>query len=360
MIDNVSTDNCAIDSYALDITNFTCEDAGENTVTLTVTDIYGNSSTATAVVTVEDNVAPNVVTVAPFTLQLDAEGSTINIAVEDIENGSTDACGIDSYALDVYEFDCSNVGENTVTLSVTDIHGNTGTSTTVITIEDNVAPVVITQNVTVALNSRGEAFIDTDDINNGSFDNCEVASMSLDITAFECSLLGDYTVVLTVVDVNGNTASETAIVTVTADDLDGDLIADYCDDDIDGDGVDNDLDNCDRNFNPDQDDVDFNGVGDMCDTSELHFPTGFSPNGDGVRDTYIVTGLAQHGDNVFEVYNRWGNRVYYSQFYQNSWDGFARGNNVLNKDEKLPAGPYFYVLTTGYNKVYKGWMYINY
>ncbi|NOR29062.1 MAG: hypothetical protein GQ540_11100, partial [Lutibacter sp.] len=138
---------------------YTCEDIGENEVTLKVTDIYGNSSTATAVVTVEDTVAPNVVTVAPFTLQLDAEGSTLSIDVEDIENGSTDACGIESYALDVDSFDCSNVGENTVTLSVTDIHGNTGTATTVVTIEDNVAPVVITQNVTVALNSRGEAFI---------------------------------------------------------------------------------------------------------------------------------------------------------------------------------------------------------
>ncbi|NOR29297.1 MAG: hypothetical protein GQ540_12290, partial [Lutibacter sp.] len=159
MIDNVSTDNCEIDSYKIDVTNFTCEDIGENEVTLKVTDIYGNSSTATATVTVEDTVAPNVVTVAPFTLQLDAEGSTLSIDVEDIENGSTDACGIESYALDVDSFDCSNVGENTVTLSVTDIHGNTGTATTVVTIEDNVAPVVITQNVTVALNSRGEAFI---------------------------------------------------------------------------------------------------------------------------------------------------------------------------------------------------------
>uniref|UniRef100_UPI0035651F6F LamG-like jellyroll fold domain-containing protein n=1 Tax=Lutibacter sp. TaxID=1925666 RepID=UPI0035651F6F len=186
-IDNVSTDNCEIDSYALDVYTFDCSNVGENTVTLTVTDIYGNSDSSTAIVTVEDNVAPNVVTVAPFTLQLDEEGSTITITAEDIENGSTDACGIESYALDVDTFDCSNVGENTVTLLVTDIHGNVGTATTVVTIEDTVAPVVITQNVTVELNSRGEAFIDVNDINNGSFDNCSIATMSLDRTAFECS-----------------------------------------------------------------------------------------------------------------------------------------------------------------------------
>jgi len=122
----------------------------------------------------------------------------------------------------------------------------------------------------------------------------------------------------------------------------------------------NEFDNCVRTFNSDQDDVDFNGIGDVCDTTDVSFPQGFSPNGDGIRDTYIVTGLAQHGDNTFEVYNRWGNKVFGSQFYQNNWDGTSNGSSVFSKHEKLPAGPYFYVLTAGYNTVYKGWMYINY
>ena len=360
MIDNGSTDNCSIESYSIDITSFDCSNVGENTVTLTVTDVNGNVSTGTSIVTIEDDVAPTPLTVASYTLQLDEFGSDISITAEDIDNGSTDNCETASISIDKNTFDCANLGENTVTLTVTDVNGNSATATTTITIEDVTAPIVITQNVTIDLNDDSEATISTNDIDDGSMDNCAIASMSLDRTDFACANLGAYTVTLTVTDTSGNTTSEIALVTVVGDDLDGDLITDVCDDDIDGDGVDNDFDNCVRTFNSDQDDVDFNGIGDVCDGTDVSFPQGFSPNGDGIRDTFIIAGLAQHGDNTFEVYNRWGNKVFGSQFYQNNWDGESNGQSVLNKHEKLPAGPYFYVLTAGYNKVYKGWIYINY
>ncbi|MDP8970102.1 MAG: cell wall-binding repeat-containing protein, partial [Actinomycetota bacterium] len=48
-------------------------------------------------------------------------------------------------------------------------------------------------------------------------------------------------------------------------DLDGDGIGDACDDDIDGDGVPNDEDNCPTVPNPDQADSDGDGIGDACD-----------------------------------------------------------------------------------------------
>jgi hypothetical protein len=113
----------AIASYQLDITSFDCSDIGSPvTVTLTVTDVNGNDASNTAVVTVID-VLPPVVVTQDITVQLNADG-TATITAEMIDDGSSDNCEIDTYELDITSFTCADVGENTVTLTVTDIHGN--------------------------------------------------------------------------------------------------------------------------------------------------------------------------------------------------------------------------------------------
>lgn len=211
-IDNGSTDACGIASLTLDITDFDCINVGPNTVTLTVTDVNGNISMGTAVVTVEDTVAPVVVT-QDITVQLDAVGQ-VTITPAQIDNGSTDACGIASITLDIIDFNCNNIGLNTVILTVTDVNGNAATATAVVTVEDNIAPTVLTQNITVQLDAAGTATITPAQINNGSFDNCAIDTIVLDITGFDCTNVGNNTVTLTVTDVNGNTAASTAIVTV--------------------------------------------------------------------------------------------------------------------------------------------------
>ena len=211
-IDNGSSDNCAIDNMSLDITSFDCSNVGANTVTLTVEDTSGNTSTCTATVTVEDNIAP-VALCQDVTVQLDASGAG-SITTGDIDNGSNDACGIASLALDNTSFDCSNVGANTVTLTVTDVNGNVSTCTATVTVEDNIAPTALCQNVTVQLDGSGAASITTGDIDNGSNDNCGIASLALDNTTFDCSNVGANTVTLTVTDVNGNSSTCTATVTV--------------------------------------------------------------------------------------------------------------------------------------------------
>ncbi|KAA3631448.1 MAG: HYR domain-containing protein, partial [Bacteroidetes bacterium] len=60
----------------------------------------------------------------------------------DIDNGSNDACGIASLSVSPSGFDCSNLGENTVTLTVTDINNNPATCTATVTVEDNIDPVI--------------------------------------------------------------------------------------------------------------------------------------------------------------------------------------------------------------------------
>ncbi|MBI9035608.1 MAG: T9SS type A sorting domain-containing protein, partial [Bacteroidales bacterium] len=211
-IDNDSFDNCGIATMTLDVTAFDCSNMGENTVMLTVVDVNGNSASNTAIVTVEDNINPTVLT-QNITVQLDATGNA-SITTADIDNGSFDNCGIATMTLNITAFDCSYVGENTVTLTVVDVNGNSASNTAIVTVEDNINPTVLTQNITVQLDATGNASITTADINNGSFDNCGIATMTLDVTAFDCSNVGENTVTLTVVDINGNSASNTAIITV--------------------------------------------------------------------------------------------------------------------------------------------------
>ncbi|MDY0781698.1 hypothetical protein SLH33_12945, partial [Tenacibaculum sp. IB213877] len=199
---------------SIDKTSFDCSNIGDNTVTLTVTDNNGNSATNTTTVTIEDTIAPVVNCVAPFSLSLDDAGNA-TITVNDINNGSTDNCGIASMSIDKTSFDCATIGDNIVTLTVTDNNGNSATNTTTVTIEDVIAPVVnCVTPFSIQLDAAGNATLTVNDINNGSTDNCGIASMSIDKTSFDCATIGDNIVTLTVTDVNGNSATNTTTLTI--------------------------------------------------------------------------------------------------------------------------------------------------
>ncbi|MBV5334465.1 MAG: HYR domain-containing protein, partial [Sulfuricurvum sp.] len=178
---------------------FDCADAGDNTVLLTVTDAFGNASTCNAIITVQD-VTPPTAICKPLTVYLDALGSA-TILPADMNNGSSDACGITSFTADKTVFDCTNVGTNTVTLTVTDNNGNASTCTSTVTVVDNDNPVAVCKNITVYLNAAGSKTITGQDIDNGSYDNC---SSTLIKTAtpntFDCTKIGTNTVTLTVTD----------------------------------------------------------------------------------------------------------------------------------------------------------------
>ncbi|AEV33046.1 HYR domain-containing protein [Owenweeksia hongkongensis DSM 17368] len=211
-INNGSTDNCAIQSLSLSKTAFDCSDVGANTVTFTAVDASANSTTAAVTVTVMDTINPTVVT-QNITVSLDATGSA-TIAVSDIDNGSSDNCGVHFSSLDITNFDCTDLGANTVTLTVLDNNGNSKTAKATVSVEDNTDPTVITQDISVYLDANGAASITVSDVNNGSFDNCAIQNLSLDKTTFDCSDLGVNTVTLTGVDGSLNSASVSATVTV--------------------------------------------------------------------------------------------------------------------------------------------------
>eukprot|EP01084_Bolivina_argentea_P062206 113734_1 len=59
---------------------------------------------------------------APFTVQLDANGVG-SVTSDNIDGGSTDVCGIANLSVSPNQFSCQDVGENMVTLTVTDNNG---------------------------------------------------------------------------------------------------------------------------------------------------------------------------------------------------------------------------------------------
>ncbi len=79
----------------------------------------------------------------------------------------------------------------------------------------------------------------------------------------------------------------------------------------------------------------------VCDS--MFVPTGFSPDGDGTNDTYVIDGLSKYpGNNIF-IYNRWGNLVFKKKDYDNSFDGTSNVSGVY-LGKQLPNGTYFFIL----------------
>jgi len=104
--------------------------------------------------------------------------------------------------------------ENTVILTVTDNNSNVSTCNATVTIEDNIPPTVITQNFTAELDNDGNAVVTPANIDNGTNDASGIASLSLNVSSFNCGNIGANTVILTAIDNNGNLASAPAIVNV--------------------------------------------------------------------------------------------------------------------------------------------------
>ncbi len=80
------------------------------------------------------------------------------------------------------------------------------------------APVANCKDIEVILDTKGEASITAQDVDNGSTADCGLQSLEIDMEDFDCSHVGiPQTVTLTITDLNNSTDNCTATVTVTDD-----------------------------------------------------------------------------------------------------------------------------------------------
>ncbi|GAA3583774.1 LamG-like jellyroll fold domain-containing protein [Snuella lapsa] len=185
-------------------------------ITLTATDDSGRTNFCTFNVVPSDNIAP-VANCKSITATLSANG-TVNIAALDLDNGSTDNCGIANMTVSPNSFNCDDVGDNTVTFTVFDDTGLSDSCIATVTVVDNTKPTMQCNNYVVVIDAiTREATIDASDIDNGSNDACGITSLTVSPNVFTEDPNGNVyttTVTLTATDVNGNFDTCTATVTV--------------------------------------------------------------------------------------------------------------------------------------------------
>ncbi len=158
-------------------------------------------------------------------------------------------------------------------------------------------------------------------------------------------------------------------------DTDGDGTPDYQDTDSDNDGVTDNLEWDLSNDGSGADDCDNDGIPNYLDLDicPVSIPEGFSPNGDGTHDEFVIDGLDYYPDYNLTILNRWGNKVYVStpelrDAGLGNWDG--RNTEGLSVGgEHLPIGTYFYIFEPNRNSVEgddkyqveptKGYIYLN-
>ncbi|ANE53182.1 PKD domain-containing protein [Flavisolibacter tropicus] len=69
-------------------------------------------------------------------------------------------------------------------------------------------------------------------------------------------------------------------------------------------------------------------------------PNVFSPNGDGINDTWVIKNLGLYPNSLLEVFNRYGQKVFSTKGNAKLWDGKMNGQPV-------PIGTYYYVIELG-------------
>ncbi|MGE0020968.1 MAG: T9SS type A sorting domain-containing protein [Draconibacterium sp.] len=101
-----------------------------------------------AMVTVHDATPPAFVG-NDMELALDETGLAMITTEQLMDSATFDGCGIDTAYIDKNTFTCADIGENWVILSVTDIHGNVGTDSVLVTVKVDMPAIDSIQDVNV-------------------------------------------------------------------------------------------------------------------------------------------------------------------------------------------------------------------
>ncbi len=261
---------------------------GTTGVSYRIEDALGNFKTCDFDVLIVDNQPP-----VP-----DVENITENCEITVNSPSATDNCGnLTGSTTDPVFY--NQPGNYLINWSFNDGNGNVVTEEQIVSVV-NVKPTAQTKDITVYLDANGYASITPQDIDDGSFDDCQLVSMTLDITDFDTTDIGENIVNLTVTDNAAQADTKSAVVTVLWTDV------------------------------------------------ELAIPNFMSPDGDGKNDFWEIKGVEALYGYTLNIFNSLGEIIYTVQNYDNTWDATYNG-------KELPDGTYFYVFNNG-SLTYKGYI----
>jgi gliding motility-associated-like protein len=79
-----------------------------------------------------------------------------------------------------------------------------------------------------------------------------------------------------------------------------------------------------------------------------------------VNDYFKIDCISRYPGNSLQVYNRWGNIVFQTKSYNNDWDGTPNGRAMVQPEDQLPVGTYYYILDLGDGSEPRtDWLYLN-
>lgn len=141
-----------------------------------VTDGNGCEVTYTTTISSDDNEPPTLV-LQDITVSLDENGQAV-ITAEMFDAGSSDNCGIATWSVSPESFDCSQTGDQTVTITVIDLNGNESSANANVTILDDQAPVLVCPDNVVISACNTELFYDLPAVTDNCFANPDLLQLT--------------------------------------------------------------------------------------------------------------------------------------------------------------------------------------
>ncbi|GAB5400968.1 MAG: hypothetical protein Aureis2KO_25530 [Aureisphaera sp.] len=225
---NGSSDDIGVLSRILLQDTFTCDDIGDNEVTLTIVDTGNQSASCQTTVTIEDTTDPTISCASGGTKDVDTGTCVYTVQGTEFDPTFSDNC---TTATVTNNFNNSNtlngaalpLGNNTITWTVDDGNGQTATCQVTVTVEDDEAPTITCVANASKDTDTGECeyTVQGTEFDPTFSDNCTTATITNNFnnsnTLNGAALpVGDNTITWTVDDGNGQTA--TCQITVTVGD----------------------------------------------------------------------------------------------------------------------------------------------
>jgi gliding motility-associated-like protein len=376
-------DNCGTATVTFEETTTagTCDNDYTLTRTWTATDVCGNETVHTQVITVQDTVAPTFNEALPTdtTVECDAVPTAETLTADD-------NCGTATVTFEEEIINGACMGDYIIerTWTAIDACGNDTIHIQIITVQDTTAPTMVTpmdENITASCD-------DIPEVPNLVFEDAcsNNISVSFNEDSTQTNDFEDYSIIRTwtVTDDCGNVAEFTQNITVEIsnvidafdanrcvldsefdlfDLLSGDFSMDGTWSVVSGNAtIDGSL------FDPSSVDVgmytfmysitegpcptevevnvtiDDDCVVLACGEDDVVISKTVTANGDSYNEFFTISGVEDCGFVIeLQIFNRWGAEIYKNNNYQNDWNGDAHGSSV-GSSGKVPTGTYYYII----------------